>query len=261
VVETPAPETFAKPVTQPAPVDPRAIDFAAQQRDLWKDPEYRKARLAQARAMAGRNYPGLAEDLGLSAADESRLLDVLAEYDVNMSATVSTMTSGATDPATSQQISNKLSEIQRQREDAVAAVLGPNGSTRWQQFQETSSARSQANSYNTMLTQAGQPLSATQLKSLSSVVVAEQKRQREEMTALTRNVNPQDPASIALIEPELRRRQNDYNDRVLAAAAPIMSAQQLDLLRAQFEQQSAMNRAMERARAKAMAAQPQQGAQ
>jgi len=261
VAATPAPEPVAKPqATRPA-VDPRSIDFAAQQRELWKDPEYRKARLAQARAVASRSYPGLAEDLGLSPAQEDHLLDVLAESDVNTSAAISTLSSSANDPAANQQISARLTEYMRQRDDAVIAELGPNGKDRWAQYQQTAVARSQANSYNTMLTQAGQPLSATQLKSLSATVVTEQKRQRDEMTALTRNINTQDPAAVAAIEPELRRRQNDYNERVLAAAAPIMSAQQIQLLRAQFEQQSAMSRALERARAQAMASQSQQGAQ
>jgi hypothetical protein len=262
VAKNPGPEPAAKPQTaQPAAADPRAIDFAAQQRELWKDPEYRKARLAQARAVASRSYPGLAEDLGLSPAQEDHLLDVLAESDVNTSAAISTLSSSANDPAANQQISARLTEYMRQRDDAVIAELGPNGKDRWEQYQQTAVARSQANSYNTMLTQAGQPLSATQLKSLSATVVTEQKRQRDEMTALTRNINTQDPAAVAAIEPELRRRQNDYNERVLAAAAPIMSAQQIQLLRAQFEQQSAMSRAMERARAQAMASQSQQGAQ
>jgi hypothetical protein len=262
VPDKPAPEPAAKPQSAtPARVVPGGVDFGMQQRELWKDPEYRKARLAQIRAQVGRNYPGLAEDLGLSPAEESHLLDVLAEAELNTNATFSTLSSSANDPETSKQISARLTETMRQRDDAVIAALGPDGKARWDEYQQTAAGRSQANSYNTMLAQAGMPLSATQLKSLSTVVVAEQKRQRDEMTALTRNINPQDPTAIAQIEPELRRRQNDYNERVLAAAAPIMSAQQIQLLRTQFEQQNAMNRAMERARAQALAAQPQQGAQ
>jgi hypothetical protein len=267
-VAVPAPAPLAAAPAKSAatsasvPVAASAVvhNFANEQRELWKDPEYRKARLAQIRTNIARNYPGLAEELGLSPAETDQLFDVLAQNELNITSNNSMFMASVNDPAALQDMSRTLQEQSRQGEEAIAATLGSARYAQWQQYQQNQMARSQASSLNTMLAQAGQPLSKDQLKSLTTALGAETQRQREETIALTRGLNLQDPAQMAQAREASRKAQEGANQRVLAAAASVVSAQQLELIRAQMEQQQTMTRAMMRMseRQNAAAQAPQQ---
>jgi hypothetical protein len=252
------PSIAAVVVAQAADAEAARRKAAARERELWKDPAYRNARLAQIRATIPMNYLGLAEELGLSAADEAALFDRMAEYQVDMNRLFSQTEIVANDATANAEISKKLQEVSRQREQAIAAQLGPAGYAQWQQYQQSASARNQANTLSSALTQAGVPLNAEQLRSLTTALVKESQHQRDETTALSRNVTAQNPASRAQFEDASRKLREESSQRMVAAAAAFLSPAQIAVVRTQMEQQVALSRVLSRARERALASQSNQ---
>jgi hypothetical protein len=213
------------------------------QNELMKDPEYRKLRLAQTRLNIERNYPGLAEELGLSDKEADKILALLAEHQIAMTAELQLLTAnGNQDQAVMQERARRQQAIRREQDEALRAVLGGKYS-QYQDYQQTLPARQRVTSMGTQLAQAGLPLSAAQTKSLTTAMVAEQQRQTQEARTMPRTpVNPADPdARVKLLEEQLKRTE-DNNRRLVEAAAPHMSASQLAAYRNQMEQQAAMSR-------------------
>ncbi len=163
-----------------------------------KDPEYRKLRLAQLRSNMERNYPGLAEELGLSEKDTGKLYDLLAENQMAMTIDSSILgANGTQDQAAIQQIIQRQQAQQREQETAVRTLLGDSKYSQWQEYQQTRPARTRVMSMNSQLSQAGMPLTDAQSKALTTVMIAEQQRQRQDQQALSRLItggNPNDPA-------------------------------------------------------------------
>jgi hypothetical protein len=251
------PSIAAVAVAQAADAQAARLNAAARERELWKDPAYRSARLAQIRATIPRNYPGMAEEMGLSAADAAALFDRIAEYELDINGLFSQTAIVANDATASAELSKKLQEASRQREQAIAAELGPARYAQWQQYLQNASARSQANSLSDALAQAGLPLNAAQFRSLTTALVKEAQHQRGE-TALSRNVTAQDPISRAQSEDASHKLREESSQRMLAATAAFLSPEQVAVVRMQMQQQIAMSRVLSRARERAIASQPNQ---
>lgn len=200
------------------------------ERDLMRDPEYRKGRLSQQRMRLKRTYTFVAEELDLSEAETEKLFDILAEQQVG----------GRNGP-----------------EEALRALLGPGRQAKWQEYQQTLSARNRTTEMTGMLATSGHPLTEAQLRPLTSALIAEEKFVRQQQQSLF--------TRPALMTPEARGQQleeqvnlqEQSNRRYLDAAAPYMSPQQLALVRDTLEWQIAMTRAsarMQRERLDAYAA-------
>jgi hypothetical protein len=207
------------------------------EQDLLKDPEYRKARMMMLRATLPQTYPGLVEELGLGKEEAERLFGLLAENQMAMTSQLPT-SSTFSDPATMEEFRRKQQALQKEQADALTAMLGGARYAQWQEYQQTRSSRMQANNYATVLAQAGAPLDSAQLKSVVTAMVAEQKSMIQDMQTPGRMVNQE----------AITNRQAEGNRRILEAAAPYLTPQQLSALRTQFEQQDAINRASARAR-------------
>jgi hypothetical protein len=245
--DAPAPAKPAAPANVPSALQ-NALASLTQEKELLKDPEYRKARLAQTRMSIARNYPGLAEELGLSEKEADRLFDQLAENQLNMNGELSLISATASnDPAAQQAMMQRQQAMQREGEDAIRNVLGASKYTQWQDYQQTRPARTRVMSMGTMMAQAGAPLNDTQTKALTTMMIAEQQRQRQDSQTLARNLgNPSDPEFRTRLQEESMKRQEESNRRILEAAAPTLSTKQLAALREQFEQDDAMRRASSR---------------
>lgn len=255
-VAAPAPApSECKPVAENAP---RAAVVAnpnppISERELLKDPDYRKVRLAQRRLELQRSNPDVAEALGLSPRDADKLLDLLAEYQVRSSELPPVTVQNPRDAqaANAEMTRNRLA-LQKQQDEAVTALLGTAGMAQWQEYQGTRGARSQAASMGAQLLQVGQPLTSAQLKPLTAALVAEQQRQRLEVQPRA-STTMADPQAREAAQEEAQRRAEESNRRLLAAIAPSLNPQQLAVFREQFEVQAEMNAVAARARARASA--------
>lgn len=226
-------------------------ETAERQGSLWSDPEYRQARLVQIRATLGNRHPQLAEELGMSATEMNEFLDLLAEYELKLSSAAATLNRVPDADSMDQQAASEFSDIQDQRDAAVADALGPERSARWEVYQETSGARSLATTMNSTLLQMGMPLTGAQLRSLTSALATEMKRQSDEMGAPTTSRNVRDPALLEQARREAIDRETESSRRLLTAAASVLDAAQLQILREQLEQQATITRVSMRERAAA----------
>lgn len=210
------------------------------EQDLMKDPEYRKARLAQLRISAARSYPGLAEELGLSEKEANQLFELIAGNQLNMTSEISLRSAtGLLDVA---DMTRRQQALQREQEDAIRAQLGNARYTQWQEYQQTRPARNQVVTMGSALASAGQPLTDAQTRALTAVMITEQ-QQRQAAPPPRPAVDPANPrAGVAQLLEENQRRQEESNSRVLEAAAPHLNTRQLEALRQQFEQQNAERR-------------------
>jgi hypothetical protein len=212
------------------------------ERDLMKDPEYRKLRVAQQRRNAERNFPGLAEALGLSEKEADKLYDLLTEQQVTMSAETQLVVAnnGTIDQAAMQESTRKRQVLQREQEEALRAALGSKY-TQYQEYQQTRPARMQVTNFGTQLAQAGVPLTDSQSRALTTVMIAEQQRQRQDAQLMARPValNPSDPDYRAKMLDDQLKRQEENNRRTIEAVSPHMNAKQVAALRDQMEQSAA----------------------
>jgi hypothetical protein len=249
---TPTPEVPAcKPEPAPKPAATTTVATSLQeslnrQNELMKDPEYRKLRLAQTRASIERNYPGLAEELGLSEKEADKLFDLLAENQVAMSAEVQLLSVNTEDQAAMAEMSRRRTELQREQEASLRNLLGGKYA-QYQSYQQTMPARSRVTSIGLQLAQIGMPLNETQTRALTAAVIADQQRQRQDAQLAVRPAgNPTDPEYRAKMMEDALKRTEENNRRLVEAAAPHLNAKQLAAFREQMEQQTAMNRISQR---------------
>lgn len=248
------------PVTErPERVPPTVSSLVIQQRDLYKDPEYRRAALAQMRLTLPQAYPGLTEELGLSADQADRLFELLADLQLEQNSLAPPLMENGQPPdlAAMEEFSRRSQEMQQRRNDQVAALLGPAGHEQFMAFEQTRGARVQAQSIQRMMESAGAPLTSAQMRPLVDVFVAEQRRQNEQMTSLMRQYASQGQSGSARIQELRLEQQAERNRRLVDAARPHVTAQQLQRLESTLEQQLAMSRVsarMARERAEAQAA-------
>lgn len=212
-------------------------DAAKVQKTLLEDDQYRNARLEQARLRLRQRYAGLAEELGLSEREMNALIDLLAEHQMNQEGMVADlMASGVTPDATAiEEINRRQQALQGKQDEALVALLGPARHQQFQEFEMSQPSRTRVSNLGTLLAQGGRPLTEAQKRSLTAVIVAEQKRQEREAAA-QRGAGQDTLAS----QPD---RVAEGNRRILEAAAGFLDTQQLEMVRGRFEQRSAMGRA------------------
>lgn len=264
---TAGPRTAATPAVEenspsspdrPAQVPPTVTSLVVQQRDLMQDPEYRRAALAQLRLSLPQTYPGLAEELNLSDEQADRLFGMLAELQMEQNSLAPPLMENGQPPdqATIEEFSRRSQELQRRRNDQVAALLGPGGQEQFLAYEQTRGARVQAQSIQRLMESAGTPLTQAQMKPIVDVYVSEQRRQADQLNSLARQFGT-GPDASARMQEAIMDLQADRNRRLVEAARPQLSQQQIQRLEASLEQQLTMSRAsmrMARERAEAQAA-------
>lgn len=211
-------------------------------RELMKDPEYRKAQLTITRLRIAQSNPGLAETLGLSEKEANHLFEVMAESQMSRSAEFSEALAraGGTGSAPA------LTEVMRSavgREDPARAVLGEAKYAQYQEYQRNvRPALQQVASIGSSLAAAGQPLNDWQSRTLTAAMVTEQQRLRQEATMPRPIPAPGVARSIVDTLQEDNARQEASNNRILEASASSLNAAQLEVLKQQFEQRAAQRR-------------------
>jgi hypothetical protein len=244
-----APPPAASPATTTAPAAPPAkaavqaasavlmADSAQRQKKLLEDSEFRRARINQVRGNIQLRFPNLAKDLGLSQQEADGLLTLIAEYQLRAEAVMAdAMAAGnSPPPALIADLTRAQKEHEQQYKSAMAALIGPERAAAYQDYEETAPSRQRGNNLATMLTQAGKPLTPAQSKSLTALIVAEQRRREDELKTMAASGQP--------LQQSQADRAIDSDRRVLSAAAGFLDAQQVELVRARFEQVAARTRA------------------
>jgi hypothetical protein len=223
--------------------------FVLDRQEMMKDPEYRKARLAQTRMSLPQNFPGLIEELGLGPEDADRLFDLLAESQLEMSDVsmlAATINGVPPDPVVMEDANRRRQEMQRKQEESLMAMLGANRYSQWQDYQQTRGPRQQVVQLGRTLEGVGVPLTAEQSRSLTAAYIAEQKRQRDDTQRMFNSARQSGPVDQERMMEERFKVQAESNRRIVDAAKPHLNAQQLDALQASLDQQLVMSRSSSR---------------
>jgi hypothetical protein len=235
-------------VNEPAEPDQDKIQehFARQQQALMKDPEYLAALRSQQRIMLARQFPYLAEDLGLSPEVTDRLLDLLTEQQIEQMKDSQFDPSQRRDPAAMAELQRKFEERNRANQAALAQVLGPDGMQRWQDYQSTMGSRFRARQLSQALDAAGMPLNDDQKRSLRHALADHERQMQQEAQNYAAKMSQAGPLSaqdrIKMAEEQLERTES-YYERARTAVAGILSSEQLDQYKTIHEQELAMRRA------------------
>jgi len=254
------------PTANDRPAAP-AADFAriiTNQQELLKDPEYRKARLAQARLSIAQTYPGLIEELGLTPDEADQLFDLLAESQMEMSEVstqVAPFSSVPPDLAAMEDASRRNREIQRRQDEQLAAMLGSSRYAQWEDYQQTRTTRIQVRQLGRTLEGIGAPLTSEQSRSLTTAYIAEQKRMLDENQRMVKASRATTPMNQEQLTEERFKLQADSNRRIVDAARPHLDSRQLEALQTSLDQQLVMSRATGRLIRQPLEAQGQNPAQ
>jgi hypothetical protein len=238
----PAASTAACPPTDPekpsAATTAAAVlaDSAKRQKALLENSEFRKARIAEIRGNMQLRLANMPRDVGLSAQEAEAVFNILAESELRQESLVAGELAGGTqpDPARVAELERTMRDIEKQQKDALVAQIGAERANDVQDYRETTASRQRGSNLSTMLTQAGKPLTPAQAKSLTAALVADQRRQENEAKTLA--------ASGQSLQQTQADRAIEGDRRVLAAAASFLDAQQIELIRARFEQVAARTR-------------------
>jgi polyhydroxyalkanoate synthesis regulator phasin len=155
----PSAPTVAKPVTA----------TNSEWRAVLADPAYRRARLAEARLQLQRGYPQLVAELGLSADEAERFLDLLSEQSLRENERAMKKQSGQ-DPMQWRR------ELYAQAEKERRAFLGEERFATWTAYVNSTSARGFVNDLRTQLATTTSPLHEEQVKPLVKALATEHER-------------------------------------------------------------------------------------
>jgi len=233
--------TAAPPPPPPGGLAP-GTDISEQ--ELLKDPAYRKTRLVTLRSTIEQDFPGLAEELGLTGEESARLFAVLAETRLAMAAEAPVTDGQQVEPAVAAQVTRIRRALLKQQSDSLRALLGDARYARWQEYRQTQAVRLRANAYATALARSGVPLDSFQTRTMTTTMIAEHERLEQDILALGGTVVQANPETRIQALETLKNRQADSNQHVLDAASRFMSAQQVEILRRQIALQGAAGRAV-----------------
>jgi hypothetical protein len=238
------------PVPQPAPATVPTTAAANPPPDAASAPAKAPATLAQAvlanpqamemtrsmmRMMLPQQYPDIARDLNLSAAEVEKLFDTLARQQMDLGmGSMDLFAGGELDPAAMQQMERKMEQQQKANDAELAAQLGSKF-PQWQEYQGTVAARQQVEQLQAAL-DADNRLSEAGRKSVIAALAVEEGRiDRAEHDALM----PEGRTTQEILENQIKRTTED-NQRRIAAASPHLTVAQRDTYRRLLEQQTNM---------------------
>jgi hypothetical protein len=187
---------------------------------------------------AAQNNPGVAAELGLSAAEEATLFDIIDRHQ-SAQRELSNRIAESRDTVVLKDLIQQQVPLQREREDAITSLLGPARYVRWQDYERTRPQRLQAASIASTLARSGRPLNQEQQQAvLRALIDSQTLHQRQLATSLPANaINLADAAapdfSARLRELSVKSLE-DSRRRILEAVAPHLDTRQLETLRSQL---------------------------
>ena len=191
-------------------------------------PEGQARRRETSRLLMSTSNPDVGEALGLAPDEVEKLLDLLATQQERTSV-VFQQARQSGDPVTAQQRVAAALEEHRRTADAELQELLGSKYPQWEDYQQTRPVWQQRRDLRNVLDAAGMPLTDTQSRSLIAALAAEQRNISQTRGAITQPFD---------------RNSAEQHQRLLGAAAPHLSAQQLESYRQMLERAAVRDEAM-----------------
>lgn len=225
-------------ISKPHPVvssNPRASDTlgtsaqacSTSPTEVWERlmPRYSAELNALMRQVTAKNYPGVAQELGLTGMETTTLLDLLQKHQAVRNFIPASYASG--DAAILKEIERANAEIPGLQNAELAALLGPEKYSKWQAYQPRLEAHRELNQLLNNNRTSMPPLSEEQTRSLVSLIAAEKWRAFPESTASRSSAT-----SVPLDQQERDIGiKEESNSRLLEYARSYLDAQQYNALK------------------------------
>lgn len=225
----------------PAEAEPEPAPLMQAMMEAMQAPEARDASRSMMRAMLQQMYPDLAAELGLSADEANRFLDLLGGMEDDAMEDAMALVEGSPPGSAAREaLLRRMEEKQRAQEAQQSAMLG-NKYPQWQNYQHMATARNEINDLRTVLSTSDNPLTDAQAQQLLPVIAEEQRRiERQERDWMT------SPAAVQA--PNLMQASTTHALEAQQGLVELVSRQltaaQSQLYRNKKEQELAMLRAM-----------------
>jgi hypothetical protein len=212
---------------------------------MMSDPAMKKVMRQQQSMAAHMMYADLIKQLGLSAADGDKLMELLADRQMAMSEKGMSMMNGETDPAKLAADGKAANDSRADYDAKIKAMLGDDGFGQFQQYESSVGDRMIMQQYQQQFSAAGQPLEDSQREALLQIMSDERTKSPP---------SPFDPASrdvagqIGALQSDqamhdLLASQDDLNRRVLERAGQVLNPDQVTAFQKIQQQMSEMQQA------------------
>jgi hypothetical protein len=205
---------------------------------MMASPEFQGQMRNQVRSELERQFPDLAQELGLTPAEAEKFFDLLAKQaGATMGDTLGMLSGG--NGAGTQEIQVRMMEQQQASEAELQAMLGGRY-PKWELYQGTIAARQQVTQLRAMLGSGDNALDEAHAKPLVAALGAETARINQGMRETMRTTTS---GSQNVLEEQLRYSAAQ-NDRLISVASPHLTGPQLDSYKRMLEQQEKLTRMM-----------------
>lgn len=229
MVEVAEPVVTDKPPTEAAPAVPANVrgltDLLGAQ---MSSPENLARRRETTRMLMHTSNPDLDEALGLAPEEAERVLELLATQQERSSAIFAEARSSSDPSAATRDAAPRLEEHRLRSQTEMQELLGSKY-PQWQDYQQTRSVWQQRRDLRAVLDAAGTPLSDAQSQTLITALSAEQ-----------RSINQTPQAAVSPFSQYTPERQQ----RLLNAAAPHLTSEQLESYRQMLDRAAARDETM-----------------
>ena len=141
---------------------------------MFKDPEMKKMMRTQQSMGIRMMYGDLAKELGLSSAEADKVMELLADRQMDASAKAMAAMDGAEkDPAKTEQAGREAQQVVTDYEEKLTAALGPEKKAKLDHYERTLGDRMAMQQYQGSFASSGQPLDDTQRASLLQIMTEE----------------------------------------------------------------------------------------
>lgn len=222
------PAATAPPTQVAPPVSARIRDLTDMIQAQMSTPEGLARRRESSRLLMSTSNPDVGEALGLAPEEVDKLLDLLATQQERTSGVFLEARQSGDQAAAQQQVAAALEEHRRSADAELQELLGAKYA-QWQDYQQTRPVWQQRRDLRAVLDAAGTPLTETQGRSLIAALAAEQRNISQTRGAITQ---------------PFAANSAEQHQRLLGAAAPHLSAQQLESYRQMLERVAARDEAM-----------------
>ncbi|MEQ1860654.1 MAG: hypothetical protein ABMA13_12030 [Chthoniobacteraceae bacterium] len=202
---------------------------------MFTDPEMKKSMRVQQMVGLRMIYGDLAKELGLSAADAEQLMEMLADRQMDLSASAM----GNMDPNAPDrdEKTKKLAETQQRYNEQLKAVLGEENFKKFQSYEGSIGDRFMLQQFEGQFAAAGAPLEAAQKNSLLGLMREERTKSPDN---LMNSTNPQQQFDTLKSDAGVQKfmtSQEEFNRRVLNRARDVLNADQVATLEKVQQQQ------------------------
>jgi uncharacterized protein YbaA (DUF1428 family) len=227
---TPAPAT-----TEPGSAKKDSGDFMKGMAKMFTDPEMKKVMRSQQAMVVKMSYGDLTKELGLSPDEANLIFDLLAERQMSMASKAMGAAAGDGDP----DAAGAEAKTSKEAFDAeLKNILGDERMKKFEAFEKTVGERMILQQYQQSMAASGTPLDETQRKNLLGIMTEERIKQpagpfdpgNKDVSAAMKAMRTGEGMDDAM------KQQREFNQRVLARARTVLSADQTNTFEAAQKQ-------------------------